>query len=178
MSRVRRMTRWAALPVLSWGLAACSASDAITTASVQPAQPVKVAEPDCASLKTEIDRMNTAKLPEKLQQAAAKKYSPTPDEWSSFPRYNNLVETYGVKKCEPSLQQAGKTQAKAKAKTADASAAMKTASAPADATAKAKAAPAKAAETTAAAAVPEAAQPAAAPYQGVTLQIPSAEQKQ
>ena len=52
-----------------------------------------------------------AKLPEKLQQAGSKKYNPTPDEWASFPRYNNLVEAYSVKKCEPALQQAKATRA-------------------------------------------------------------------
>lgn len=176
MSRVWQGARWIAVPVLTWGLAACSASDEVTTQSITPAQKTAIAEPDCASLKTEIDRLNADKLPDKLKQAGAKKYSPTPDEWAAFPRYNNLVETYTVKKCEPSLQQA-KTPAKAKAKTADASAALKAASKKAAAATPAKPAVAKA---------PAAAQPAAAPaataaaeappqqpvYQGVMMKIP------
>lgn len=177
MSRAWRMARWATIPLMAWGLAACSASDEVTTASVQPAQQTKVAEPDCGSLKTEIDKLTAAKLPEKLQQAAAKKYSPTPEEWSSFPRYNNLVETYSVKKCEPTLQQAGKTPAKAKAKTAavpaktaDASGAVQGAAGKVAAVVPAKVkAAAVAASPVAATAAPEAAPPA---YQGVTLQMP------
>ena len=193
------MARWATLPLMAWGLAACSAAEELTTQSVQPAQKTAIAEPDCGSLKAEIDKLNTAKLPEKLQNASAtgtKKYNPTPDEWAAFPRYNNLVETYTVKKCEPALQQAkapAKPKAKtaaAPAKTADAGAAIKAAAikaaAASDAPAKpaavganvaAKSAkvPAKAATATAAAEQPQ--QPA---YQGVMLQIPPSapEQKQ
>ena len=98
--------RWAAIPLMSCGLVACSASDSVMTQSITPVQKAAIAEPDCGSLKAEIDKLHAAKLPEKLQQAGAKKYNPTPDEWSAFPRYNNLVETYTVKKCEPALQQA------------------------------------------------------------------------
>ena len=187
MSRVERMARLAAIPVLSWGLAACSASEEITTQSIQPAQKTAIAEPDCGSLKTEIDKLKAAKLPEKLQNASAtgaKKYNPTPDEWAAFPRYNNLIETYSVKKCEPALQQA-KGPAKTKpAKTADAGTAMKAATGkaadaqatPAKAAALAK--PVKAAATVAPVA---AAQPVQQPaYQGVMMQIPpqAAEPKQ
>ena len=176
MARVWLKARWATIPLMSWGLVACSGSDEITTQSVPTAQKVAIAEPDCGSLKTEIDKLTAAKLPEKLQQAGAKKYSPTPDEWAAFPRYNNLVETYNVKKCEPSLQQAKAAPAKprvksaaAPAKTADASTAMKAA-------APAKAAATKATATAAAAAQEAPAQPA---YQGVMMQIPPqpAEQK-
>ena len=103
MKSVWLKARWAAIPLMSWGLVACSASDDVTTQSVTPAQKMAIAEPDCGSLKAEIDKLNAAKLPEKLQQAGAKKYNPTPDEWSAFPRYNNLVETYTVKKCEPGV---------------------------------------------------------------------------
>jgi hypothetical protein len=186
MKSVWLKARWAAIPLMSWGLVACSASDDVTTQSVTPAQKMAIAEPDCGSLKAEIDKLNTAKLPEKLQQAGAKKYSPTPDEWSAFPRYNNLVETYTVKKCEPGLQQAKAAPAKTKvkaaatpAKTADAGAAMATAGKPAAAAVPAKPAVAKSVVAKAAAkavvATPAAAG-AAAPqqpqYQGVTLQIP------
>ena len=181
MSRVWHKARWAAIPLMTWGLMACSASDEITTQSVTPSQKVAIAEPDCASLKTEIDKLNTAKLPEKLQQAGAKKYNPTPDEWSAFPRYNNLVETYTVKKCEPSLQQA-KAPAK-KAKTADAGAAMKAASTKTAAAAKPVAAkPAAAAQAQApvqpqAQAQAQAQDPAPQPqYQGVMMQIPPQKQ--
>ena len=121
--------RWAAIPLMSCGLVACSASDSVMTQSITPVQKAAIAEPDCGSLKAEIDKLHAAKLPEKLQQAGAKKYNPTPDEWSAFPRYNNLVETYTVKKCEPALQQAKapakpKVKAALPAKTADAGAAM------------------------------------------------------
>jgi hypothetical protein len=178
MSRVWRKTRWAAIPLMTWGLAACSASEEVTTQSVQPTK-AAIAEPDCGSLKTEIDKLQAAKLPEKLQQAGAsgaKKYNPTPDEWASFPRYNNLVETYTVKKCEPSLQQAkagaGKPKAKTAAepakKTADAGAAMKAAAAKASSTA-GTAMAAKAVAAAPAQAQAAAAQPA---YQGVMMQIP------
>lgn len=180
MTSAWRKARWAALPLMTWGLMACSATDEVTTQSLQPAQKVAIAEPDCGSLKTEIDKLNAAKLPEKLQQAGAKKYSPTPDEWASFPRYNNLVETYTVKKCEPALQQAKAAPSKPKvkpAKTADAGAAAKAAakpapSAPAKAIAKAAAKPAATKAAVAAPAQPQ--------YQGVTLQMPPAapEQKQ
>ena len=177
MSRVWQGARWIAVPLLTWGLAACSGSEEVTTQSITPAQKTAIAEPDCASLKTEIDRLNTDKLPDKLKQAGAKKYNPTPDEWAAFPRYNNLVETYTVKKCEPSLQQA-KTPAKAKTKTADAGAALKAASKKAAAATPAKPAVAKAAAPVAA--QPAAAAPAAtaeAPaqqpvYQGVMMKIP------
>ena len=180
MSRVWQGARWVAIPLLTWGLAACSASEEVTTQSVTPAQKTAIAEPDCASLKTEIDKLNAAKLPEKLQQAGAKKYSPTPDEWSAFPRYNNLVETYTVKKCEPSLQQAkSPAKAKAKAKTADAGAALKAASKKAAAATPAKPAVAKAAAqpTAQPAAAPAATAAAEAPqqqpvYQGVMMRIP------
>ena len=188
MSRVGFKMRWVVVPLMTWGLAACSAAEEVTTSSVQPAQGTAIAEPDCGSLKTEIDKLNAAKLPEKLQQASAtgtKKYNPTPDEWVAFPRYNNLVETYTVKKCEPALQQAKAGTAKPKAKTAaapgktaDAGAAMKAAASKAAATA-GTATPAKVSKAaTAAAASQEAAQQPA--YQGVTLQIPPAapEQKQ
>jgi hypothetical protein len=176
MKSVWLKARWAAIPLMSWGLVACSASDDVTTQSVTPAQKMAIAEPDCGSLKAEIDKLNTAKLPEKLQQAGAKKYNPTPDEWSAFPRYNNLVETYTVKKCEPGLQQAKAAPAKTKvkaaatpAKTADAGAAMATAGKPAAAAVPAKPAVAKA---TAKAVVATPAAPQQPQYQGVTLQIP------
>jgi hypothetical protein len=188
MTSVWLKLRWAAIPLMSWGLAACSASDDVTTQSVTPAQKVAIAEPDCGSLKTEIDKLNAAKLPEKLQQAGAKKYSPTPDEWSAFPRYNNLVETYTVKKCEPGLQQAKAAPSKPKvkaattpAKTADAGAAMAAAGKPAAAAASAKPAAAAAAvkapvakaAAKATVATPAAmAQPQQPQYQGVTLQMP------
>lgn len=162
--------KWAAVPLLTLGLVACSGTSDITTQSV-PAEQTKVAEPDCGSLKAEIDQLNAAKLPDKLQQAAAKKYSPTQDEWSSFPRYNKLIETYTVKKCEPSLQQA-KAGPKAKPKTATVP--QKTADAAASAAAPATAKVKKAAAT-AAAPAEQAAAPAQAPYQGVTLQIPKQE---
>lgn len=191
MTSVWLKVRWAAIPLMSWGLVACSASDDVTTQSVTPAQKVAIAEPDCGSLKAEIDKLNAAKLPEKLQQAGAKKYSPTPDEWSAFPRYNNLVETYTVKKCEPGLQQAKGAPAKAKvkavvapAKTADAGAAISAAGKPAVAAAPAKPAVAKTTAKAVVATPPAAAAAAADPqqpqYQGVTLQIPppAAEQKQ
>ena len=177
MTSVWLKARWAAIPLMSWGLVACSASDDVTTQSVTPAQKVAIAEPDCGSLKAEIDKLTAAKLPEKLQQAGAKKYSPTPDEWSAFPRYNNLVETYTVKKCEPALQQAKAAPTKAKvkatvapAKTADAGAAA----------APAKVAAAKTPAKAVVATTPAAAAPQQPQYQGVTLQIPSqpAEQKQ
>ena len=146
MKSVWLKARWAAIPLMSWGLVACSASDDVTTQSVTPAQKMAIAEPDCGSLKAEIDKLNAAKLPEKLQAGAgAKKYNPTPDEWSAFPRYNNLVETYTVKKCEPGLQQAKAAPAKTKvkaaatpAKTADAGAAMAAAGKPAAAAVPAK----------------------------------------
>lgn len=193
MKSVWLKARWAAIPLMSWGLVACSASDDVTTQSVTPAQKMAIAEPDCGSLKAEIDKLNTAKLPEKLQQAGAKKYNPTPDEWSAFPRYNNLVETYTVKKCEPGLQQAKAVPAKTKvkaaatpAKTADAGAAMAAAGKPAAATAAVPAKPAVAkpvvakAAAKAVVATPAAAAPQQPQYQGVTLQIPPqpAEQKQ
>ena len=182
MTSVWLKARWAAIPLMSWGLVACSASDDVTTQSVTPAQKVAIAEPDCGSLKAEIDKLNAAKLPEKLQQAGAKKYSPTADEWSAFPRYTNLVETYTVKKCEPGLQQAKAAPAKAKvkaavapAKTADAGAAISAAGKPAVAKTTAKAVVATPPAAAAAAAAPQQPQ-----YQGVTLQIPppAAEQKQ
>lgn len=187
MTSVWLKARWAAIPLMTWGLAACSGTEQVTTQSVTPAQKVAIAEPDCGSLKAEIDKLNAAKLPEKLQQAGAKKYNPTPDEWSAFPRYNNLVETYTVKKCEPALQQAKAPPAKPKAKpakTADAgAAAAKAVAKPAGSKPAVAKAPARATVgTTVSAPVPQSAA-AAAPqpaYQGVTLQIPPqpAEQKQ
>ena len=155
-----------------------------------------MAEPDCGSMKAEIDKLRSDKLPEKLQNASAagaKKYNPTPDEWAAFPRYNNLMETYAVKKCEPSLTQAkapAKPKAKAAtapAKTADAGAAMKAASSKA-ADAQATPAPAKVAKAAMAKAPAKAAttataaadSPQQAVYQGVMMQIPAqpGEQKQ
>ena len=147
-----------------------------------------MAEPDCGSMKAEIDKLRSDKLPEKLQNASAagaKKYNPTPDEWAAFPRYNNLMETYAVKKCEPSLTQA--KAATAPAKTADAGAAMKAASSKA-ADAQATPAPAKVAKAAMAKAPAKAAttataaadSPQQAVYQGVMMKIPAqpGEQKQ
>ena len=124
MTRLGRIAKLAGVPLVTIGLAACSGSNMfgggadLTTQSVQATEPAKVAEPDCGALKAEIDKLNATDIQGKLQKAAAKKYNPTQDEWAQFPRYNNLVETYGVKKCEPSLQQANGAKPKAKSATA------------------------------------------------------------
>jgi hypothetical protein len=183
MARFERLAKLASVPLLTIGLIACSATGEMTTQSVQPAEPTKVAEPDCASLKTEIDKLHAAKLPEKLQQAAAKKYSPTQDEWASFPRYNNLVETYSVKKCQPVLQQATKPAPAAKPKVAPAKTAAATPAPakpkPVATAAAAPAQPVAAAPAETAPAAAAQAQPAQPGYQGVTIQIPpSAQPKQ
>jgi hypothetical protein len=106
---LRRFLRLSIVPVVVLGLQGCGlgTSDEVTTQSVapQPAKPVvqAPAEPDCATLKAEIDKLNAANIPTKFQQAAAKKYTPTQEEWGQFPRYNNLVDTYTVRKCQPAL---------------------------------------------------------------------------
>jgi hypothetical protein len=112
-----RYLRLGIIPVLVVGLQACGLgnNEEVTTQSVAP-PPVKQtaqapAEPDCATLKAEIDKLNAANIPTKFQQAAAKKYTPTQEEWGQFPRYNNLVDTYTVRKCQPALP----TQAQKKA---------------------------------------------------------------
>jgi hypothetical protein len=176
----------AGVPLAALSLAACSGvSEGITTQSVS-AEPPKVAaapvEPNCATIKAEIDRLTAAKLPEKLQQAAAKKYNPTPDEWSAFPRYNSLVDTYTVKKCEPALQQAAKPAAtKPKAATPAPGKVAAAAGAPAaPAVAKPKVAPAQAGAPVAATPTTPAAGPAEGQpgYQGVTIQLPQQPKQQ
>ena len=107
MAAIGRILKLGLVPVITLGLGACGLgnNEEVTTQSVAPppAQQVAKVEPDCATLKAEIEKMNGQQIPSKFQQAAAKKYSPTQEEWSLFPRYNNLVDTYTVKKCLPAL---------------------------------------------------------------------------
>lgn len=106
---LRRFLKLGIVPLVVVGLQGCGlgSSDDVTTQSVTPqtAKPVVQAptEPDCATLKAEIDKLSAANIPTKFQQAAAKKYTPTQEEWGQFPRYNNLVDTYTVRKCQPAL---------------------------------------------------------------------------
>lgn len=106
---LRRYFKLGMVPIVVLGLQGCGlgASDEVTTQSVAPQPTKQVAqaptEPDCATLKAEIDKLNAANIPTKFQQAAAKKYTPTQEEWGQFPRYNNLVDTYTVRKCQPAL---------------------------------------------------------------------------
>jgi hypothetical protein len=110
----------------------------MTTQSTPPAAtatPVAAGPPpDCATLKAEIDRLDAAKIPQKIQQAAARSYTPTNEEYALFPRYSALTDTYTVQQCNPPLRQleaAKPPVSKPKAKVAAAAATPKAAGKPA-----------------------------------------------